>query len=132
VRKHLQRFGNFFVIGLLRSPFHRLASGSLLLITYRGRSSGRHFTIPVMYAEREGTLTIFVGHPERKRWWRNLRGGAEVEIRLRGQRLRGQAEVVKDGAAVETYVDRYPGARTAIEVADPPTFVRVAALTPNS
>jgi hypothetical protein len=51
----------FFVIGLLRSPLHRLASGSLLLITSRGRSSGRRFTIPVMYAEREGTLTIYVG-----------------------------------------------------------------------
>jgi len=46
------------VIGLLRSPLHRLASGSLLLITYHGRSSGRCFTIPVMYAERDGTLTI--------------------------------------------------------------------------
>ncbi len=66
MRKHLQRFGNVFVIGLLRSPLHRLASGSLLLITHRGRRSGRRFTIPVMYAGREGTLTIFVGHPERR------------------------------------------------------------------
>jgi F420H(2)-dependent quinone reductase len=125
MRKHLQRFGNLFVIGLLRSPLHRLASGSLLLITYRGRSSGRNFTIPVMYAECEGTLTVFVGHPEQKRWWRNLRGGAEVEVRLRGLRLRGQAEVVEDSAAVETYLGRYPRARTAIEAADSPTFVRV-------
>jgi hypothetical protein len=89
MRKHLQRFGNLFVIGLLRSPLHRPASGSLLLITYRGRRSGRRFTIPAMYAERDGALTIFVGHPERKRWWRNLRVGAEVEVRLRGRRLRG-------------------------------------------
>lgn len=132
MRKHLQRFGNIFVIGLLRSPLHRLGSGSLLLITYRGRRSGRRFTIPVMYAEREGTLTIFVGHPERKRWWRNLRVGAEVEVRLRGRRLRGQAEVVEDSAAVETYLDRYPRSRTAIEAADSPTFVRIAALTPTS
>jgi deazaflavin-dependent oxidoreductase (nitroreductase family) len=129
--KRLQRVGNLFVIGLLRSPLHRLASGSLLLITYRGRSSGRRFTIPVMYAERDGTLTIFVGHPERKKWWRNLRVGAQVEVRLRGRRLRGQAEVARDSAAVETYVARYPRARMAIEAADPPTFVRVAALTPS-
>lgn len=128
MRKHLQRFGNLFVIGLLRSPFHRLASGSLLLITYRGRRSGRRFTIPVMYAEREGTLTIFVGHPERKTWWRNLRDGAEVEVRLRGRRLRGQATVV---AAGETYLARYPRARTTIEAADSPTFVRVAGLESN-
>ena len=88
MRNHLQRVGNLFVIGLLRSPLHRLASGSLLLITYRGRRSGRRFTIPVMYAEREETLTIFVGHSERKRWWQNLRLGAEVEVRLRVRRLR--------------------------------------------
>jgi hypothetical protein len=132
VRKHLQRFGNVFVIGLLCSPVHRLASGSLLLITYRGRRSDRHFTIPVMYAEREGTLTIFVGHPERKTWWRNLRGGAEVEVRLRGQRLRGHAQIVGNSRAVDSYVDRYPRARTAVDAAESPRFVRVAKLTPNS
>jgi deazaflavin-dependent oxidoreductase (nitroreductase family) len=130
MRKHLQRFGSLFVIGLLRSPLHCLASGSLLLITYRGRRSRRPFTIPVMYAERERTLTIFVGHAERKRWWRNLRVGAEVEVRLRGRRLRGQAEVVEDSAAIEAYLDRYPRARTAVETADSPTFVRVTELTP--
>jgi hypothetical protein len=128
--KRLQRFGNLFVIGLLRSPLHRLASDSLLLVTYRGRSSDRRFTIPVMYAERNGTLTIFVGHPERKQWWRNVRVGAEVEVRLRGRRLRGQAQIVRDSAAVETYVARYPRARGAIEAADSPTFVRITALTP--
>jgi hypothetical protein len=126
VRRRLQRFSNFFVIGLLRSPLHRLASGSLLLITYRARRSRRRFTIPVMYAKRDGSLTIFIGHPERKRWWRNLRHGAEVEVRLRGRRLTGHAEVVQDSAAVSTYLDRYPRARTAIEAEDSPTFVRVA------
>ena len=131
MRKRLRRFGNWFVVGLLRSPLHRLASGSLLLITYRGRGSGRRFTLPVMYAERDGTLTIFVGHPERKRWWRNVRGGAEVEVRLRGRRLRGHAEVVEAAAAVESYLVRYPRSRVAIEVTDTPTFVRIAALTPE-
>jgi hypothetical protein len=111
MRKHVQRFGNLLVIGLLRSPLHRPASGSLLLITYRGRRSGRRFTIPVMYAERDGALTIFVGYPERKRWWRNLRVGSEVQVRLRGRRLRGQAEVFEDVAGLESYLDRYPRAR---------------------
>jgi deazaflavin-dependent oxidoreductase (nitroreductase family) len=132
MRKHLRRIGNVLVIGLLRSPLHPLASGSLLLITYRGRSSGRRFTTPVMYAEREGTLTIFVGHSERKRWWRNFRGGGEVEVRLRGRCRRAQADIVRDSAAVETYLARYPRARATIDAADSPTFVRVNALTPIS
>ena len=129
--QHMQRLGNLLVIALLRSPLHRLASDSLVLITYRGRSSGRRFTIPAMYAEHDGTLTIFVGHPERKRWWRNLRGGAEVDVWLRGRRLRRRADVVNDRGTFETYLDRYPRARRTIEAADSPIFVRLAALTPN-
>src|SRR5213082_851233 len=100
MRHPLLRVGNQLVIGLLRSPFHRLASGSLALITYRGRESGRHITTPVMYAERDGAQTIFVSHPERKIWWRNLRGGAEVDLVLRGRRLHGRADVVSDAAAI--------------------------------
>ena len=130
MRKRLQRFSNLFVIGLLRSPFHHLASGSLLLITSHARPSGRRFTIPAMYAEHDGAVTIFVGHPERKRWWRNLRGGAEVEVRLRGRHLMGHGAVVDDRAAVGTYLDRYPRSRTAIEGEHTPTFVRVAELRP--
>jgi deazaflavin-dependent oxidoreductase (nitroreductase family) len=126
--KRLQRLGNLFVIALLRSPLHRMLSGSLLLISYRGRRSGRHFTIPVMYAEREGTLTILVGHPARKKWWRNLRGGAEVEVRLRGDWLRGQAAVVDDAAVASTYFKRYPRAQAALKAAEAPIFVRVASL----
>jgi hypothetical protein len=125
----LQRVANVCLVALLRSPLHRLGSGSLLLITYCGRSTGRHFTIPVMYAERAGTLTIYVGHAERKKWWHNLRGGAAVEVRLRGKRLAGRATVVDDGAAAATYLERYPRARVAVEAAEP-TFVRVAALDP--
>lgn len=131
MKKRLQRLGNLFVIGLLRSPLHRLLSGSLLLISYQGRRSGRRFTIPVMYAEREGTLTILVGHPERKTWWRNLRHGAEVEVRLRGDTLRGQATVTDDAAAASTYLERYRRAQAAVRAAEPATFVQIAELEPR-
>jgi deazaflavin-dependent oxidoreductase (nitroreductase family) len=126
--KVLQRVGNFFVIALLRSPLHRLLSSSLLLISFRGRRSGRRFTIPVMYAERDGMLTVFVGHPERKTWWRNVRNGAEVDVRLRGERLRGQATVADDASPARAYLERYPRAHAAIEAAAPATFVTIGAL----
>lgn len=129
--KHLQRLGNLFVNGLLRSPIHRVLSGSLLLISYRGRRTGRRFTIPVMYAERDGALTIFVGHPERNKWWRNLRQGADVEVRLCGDRLLGKATVVDDANAVSTYLERYPRAQRTLKAGETPIFVRVAALEPR-
>lgn len=129
--KRLQLLGNLFVIGLLRSPGHRLLSRSLLLISYRGRRSGRRFTVPVMYAEREGALTIFVGHAERKNWWRNLREGAEVEVRLRGERLRGQAALADGAGVADAYLERYPRALAAVEATAEPIFVRVVALEPS-
>ena len=57
----------------MRSPAHRLASGRLALITYTGRKSGREYTIPVLYRDKGDEVTIGVGWPERKVWWRNLK-----------------------------------------------------------
>lgn len=133
MRKRLQRLGNRFTCSLLRSRLHRLASGSLMLVTYRGRRSGDRFTIPVMYVERDGALTIWVGHPERKRWWCNFRDGLEVEVLLRGRRLRGHAQLIEaDSVTIELYLSRFPRARGAIEASDSPTFVRVSALKPDA
>ena len=130
MRRRVQRLGNVFVILLLRSPLHRLASGSLVLISYRGRRSGRRFTVPVMYAEGGEGLIVLVGHPERKSWWRNLRDGAAVEVRLRGRRLLGQAAVSADTAVASSYLERYPRARAAVAAELEPTFVRISALEP--
>lgn len=43
-----------------------------------GRRSGREYTFPVGYRQTGDRVTIGVGWPERKLWWRNLRGGAAV------------------------------------------------------
>jgi hypothetical protein len=77
------------VRGVLRSPAHRLLSRRLLLITVTGRRSRRRFTIPVGYRETDAGVEIAVGWPERKRWWRDLRGGAPVVMRLRGEEREG-------------------------------------------
>jgi len=78
--------------GLLRSPLHGLASGRLALITVTGRRSGQSFTIPVMYQRDGDRVTVVVGWPQRKRWWRNLRdGGAPVRVRLAGVEHSGHA-----------------------------------------
>jgi hypothetical protein len=94
---------------LLRSPAHGLLSRRLLLITVTGRRSGRRFTIPVSYLERDGRLLIQPSAPERKLWWRNLRGeGAPVRVRLRGRDRTGHAVARGDehaGVRVEVTLD---------------------------
>ena len=55
---------------LLRSPFHWLASKSFMLITFRGRNTGKVFTTPVRYV-RDGTeIRAFTSRVNQ--WWRNL------------------------------------------------------------
>lgn len=71
-------------------------------------SSGRRFTIPVGYRRVDGRVEIVAGWPERKRWWRNLRGGAPVVIRLRGTDYRGWAQAHGDelaGVTVEVALE---------------------------
>ena len=77
---------------VLRSPAHRLVSGRFALITYTGRRSGREYTIPVLYRDKGDEVTIAVGWPDRKVWWRNLTGeGGPVRLVVRGEELRGHA-----------------------------------------
>jgi hypothetical protein len=98
----LNRTANRSVALLLRSPLHRLVSGRLALLTVTGRRTGKRHTLPVMYTREGSRLTVPVMWPERKLWWRNLRGGAEVEVRVRGGDLhgRGEAHVAPSGETV--------------------------------
>jgi hypothetical protein len=75
----MNKFVNPLVRLILRSPLHGLMDGSLLLIIYRGRKSGKDYTLPVQYARDGSTIYIVPGMPEKKTWWRNLRGGAPVD-----------------------------------------------------
>jgi deazaflavin-dependent oxidoreductase (nitroreductase family) len=114
---------NPFVRFILRSPFHRLFSGSIMLITYQGRKSGRTYTLPVQYARTDGTLAVVPGAAEVKTWWRNLRGGASVRLRLCGQDLNARAEVLMGEAnheafagALSAYLHRFPAAARRYQV----------------
>jgi hypothetical protein len=87
----VNRAVNPIVRALLRSPAHRLVSSHLALITVTGRRSGRTYTFPVGYHREGERVTIGVDWPERKRWWRNLRDEAPVELWLAGERRTGTA-----------------------------------------
>jgi len=82
---------------VLRSPMHSVVSKTVLLISFTGRKSGKTYTTPVDYSQDGDQVTIFT-HAD---WWKNLRGGAPVTLRIRGQDLQGVAEpVAEDKQAV--------------------------------
>jgi deazaflavin-dependent oxidoreductase (nitroreductase family) len=82
---------------VLRSPLHEIVSKSVLLITFTGRKSGKTYTTPVSYSQFDDQVYIF----SHANWWKNLRNGASVSLRIRGRELNGLAEpVAEDKQAV--------------------------------
>jgi hypothetical protein len=86
------------MVWLLHSPLHGMLSGNMMVVTYTGRRSGKTYHLPVSYLRvRETLLTISY---KRRTWWRNLRSGAPVTIRLQGKDINGRAEVIDDEEGV--------------------------------
>jgi F420H(2)-dependent quinone reductase len=81
---------------ILRSPLHGIMSRRLMLITFTGRRSGKQYTTPISYVQQGNTLLLGVGGP----WWKNLRGGVPVQVRLCGKTYTGRAEAWTDEASM--------------------------------
>ena len=96
---------------LLRSRIHFLVSGNLMLITFIGRNSGRQFTTPVRYFMSDEIVRCFTS--AEGQLWRNMRGGADVVLRIEGRDAPYQAKAVEnDPEYVEKwfrhYLDLFP------------------------
>lgn len=111
------RIANQIVLFLLRTPLHGLVSNVLLLLTFKGRKSGKSFTTPLGYTQQGKTITLFTDHP----WWKNLRANPSVTITLKGKTFEGVAEVIaEDRDAIEkallAFVRERPQAARAYSV----------------
>lgn len=107
----LNAIGNPTMKLLLRSPLHGLVSNSFMLVTFTGRRSGRVYTIPVNYV-RDGDVVFVVSYRHRT-WWRNLRRGAPVTVRVKGEDLTGVGEAIADDneavtAGLSAYLRKAP------------------------
>lgn len=88
---------NLVFVSLLRSPLHGLLDNSFILLSFKGRKSGREYTFPVGYI-RNGDLLQIISP---RGWWQNLRAGnVPVTILLKGEQRRGIAEAWKGNERV--------------------------------
>jgi hypothetical protein len=94
--KVLYRIVNPVLALLLRSPLHGVISHSLMLLSFRGRKTGKRFIIPVGYLQRNDHLFVF----SHAAWAKNFRGGAPARVRLRGEVRTGTGTVIEDAAAI--------------------------------
>jgi len=101
------RLQNPMMKWLLGSPLHFFTSGMFMLITFTGRKSGKTYMTPVQY-RREGN-TLYVITSADYTWWKNLRGGAEVKLRLRGKDVSAWSETSSDPATIAAVIEKiYP------------------------
>lgn len=109
-------FTSTVVAQLLRGPARAVLGHHLVVLRVRGSASGRLREVPVSVAgDREGWV-VLVSHAERKRWWRNLRRPAPVEVLHRGVWWSTTGEVLRpDGPearwARTTYLRTHPRTR---------------------
>jgi len=104
-QNYFMKIGNGTMIFLLRSPFHKLVSGNMMLVTVKGRKSGKAYTTPVNYVQDQHV--VYVTSQKERTWWKNLRGRAEAVLRLKGQDIKATGEVVEDEPGVTTQLATY-------------------------
>jgi len=96
--------GNDFVKFFLRTPLH-IFMGDTMLITVKGRKTGKEYSTPVGFYRENGSLWVLSSRD--RTWWRNVRGGADVRLLLKGRNLSGHAEIVADEYEVKKQIADY-------------------------
>lgn len=76
-------FINPTVALLLRSPLRGLLAGSVMVIRFAGRRSGRTLSTPVRYLRDGDRVFCLSGHETR--WWHNFKQAAAVHLLLDGR-----------------------------------------------
>ncbi len=89
---------------LYRRFLYRVAGRMLLLLTTRGRKSGKPHTVGLQYELIDGRYYLGVADGERADWYRNLCACPEVELQVGRQQLKGHAESVSDTGRVADFL----------------------------
>ncbi len=97
--------GNDFMAWVLRSPFHGMLSKGMMLITITGRKTGKTYTTPVGYYVEGGAMWVITSRE--RTWWKNLQGGAKVDLLLKRKPITGFADVDMDEKSVEVRMAEY-------------------------
>ncbi len=97
--------GNDVMSWVLRSPIHGVLSNGMMLVAVTGRKTGKKYTTPVGYYSDGGYLFVITSRD--RRWWRNLQGGADVELLLKGKLVRAFADVEIEEKSVESRMYEY-------------------------
>ena len=83
---------------ILRSPLHGRMSEHIMILTFRGRKSGKLFSTPVGYMRKGNKLQVFTS----SNWWKNFIGSAPVTMLIKRQTYQGTAQPVQDAEQIKS------------------------------
>ena len=75
------------------------------LLSFTGRKTGKHYTIPVSYQREDDIVTVIT--KRQRTWWHNFETPLEVELRLAGHNYAGKAEARSSGDETLEFMTRY-------------------------
>ncbi|MGW4060806.1 nitroreductase/quinone reductase family protein [Amycolatopsis sp. NPDC004747] len=87
---------NSLVRAIAGSRLHRLLDANVLILHLTGRRTGRHYDIPVGFADLDDALLIVTQHG----WRANLRDSTEVTVTHRGFTQQMHAELEEEPSTV--------------------------------
>ena len=90
------RVANPILRSLLRTPLMGGARNQLMVLSFTGRKSGRHYSIPVSAHRIDNTLYALTAAP----WKANFRNGASAEVLLNGKSTTMRGELIQDRQVV--------------------------------
>ncbi len=105
IARPLRRRSSRFVVALYRRGLGRIVASWLLLLTTRGRRSGRQYTTPIGYVSADpsalpqppGTVVyLFRAAPGGADWLANLRAQPTVRVRIGPHRYHAHASILRD------------------------------------
>jgi hypothetical protein len=81
---------------LLRTPVLGAAREKLMVVSFKGRKTGRQYAIPVSAHRIDSDLYALTAAP----WKRNFRDGAPAEVLLNGKSTAMRGELIQDRSVV--------------------------------
>lgn len=82
-----------------------LIGQGVALLSFKGRKTGRQYTIPVSYDIEDDIVTIIT--KRQRNWWHNFESPIEVELRLAGREYVGKAEMETDDARALAFMTSF-------------------------
>jgi hypothetical protein len=100
----LTRIFNPLLTLLLRTPLLGSARNQFMTISFTGRKTGRHFSVPVSAHLVDDVLYSLTG--ANAKWKYNFRGGHQAQVLFDGKTTSKHGELIEDNAVITGLYER--------------------------